>query len=198
MIEEVEIIDYKVPLVDFDNTSTGARLTAEDIEKIGTRNLNAVINTQAGVFSSDDGAGLNIRGARTSDNAYFVNGVRVFSGSLPPVEAVEEMSVITGGVPAQYGDVIGGVVSITTKGPAARTSGSVQYETSRPLNQYNQDLLSVSASGPLLKTGGTVNPEDSTVSNRKTVLGYFATVQYATPLSNARVRMVSGMPKRVY
>lgn len=176
-LQEVEIIADAVPLIDFDNTSTGAKLTAKDIEKLPTRSINSVLTTQAGVFSRDDGAGINIRGARESDNAVFVNGVRLFSGSRPPVEAVQELSVITGGVPAQYGDLIGGVVNITTKGPAAKTTGNVQFETSRLFDKWQQDLLSVGVSGPIWKK--KEYDENGNVKSSKSMIGYFTTFQYS-------------------
>ncbi|MBW8050230.1 MAG: carboxypeptidase-like regulatory domain-containing protein, partial [Cytophagales bacterium] len=53
MLEEVVI--YDKPLIEIDQTSTGAKLTAKEIELLPTRNINAIVNTTGGVFSSDDG-----------------------------------------------------------------------------------------------------------------------------------------------
>ena len=38
-----------------------------------------------------------------------------------PKSAIEEVQVITGGLPASYGDATGGIVSITTRGPSVYT-----------------------------------------------------------------------------
>lgn len=56
-----------------------------------------------------------MRGARPGSNAYYVDGMRVRSidGGLPP-GSIKSMSVYTGGVPAMYGDLTGGVVVIET------------------------------------------------------------------------------------
>lgn len=176
-LEEVVVTTYKVPLIDKDNTSTGTKLTDKDIEKLPTRDINAVLTTTAGVFSNDDGGDLNIRGNRGGDNAVFINGIRQFGTSLPPVEAIAELSVITGGVPAQYGDALGGIISITTKGPASKLTGNIQGETSMLFDKWRYNFLGASSSGPLLKIGGKTDSLGNT-SERKTLIGYFAAIQY--------------------
>jgi outer membrane receptor protein involved in Fe transport len=176
-LEEVVVTTYKVPLIDKDNTSTGTKLTDKDIEKLPTRNINAVLTTTAGVYSNDDGGSLNIRGNRGGDNAVFINGIRQFGTSLPPVEAIAELSVITGGVPAQYGDALGGIISITTKGPASKLTGNIQGETSMLFDKWRYNFLGASSSGPLLKIGGKTDSLGNT-SERKTLIGYFAALQY--------------------
>jgi len=176
-LEEVVVSTYKVPLIDKDNTSTGTKLTDKDIEKLPTRDINAVLTTTAGVYSADDGGSLNIRGNRGGDNAVFINGIRQFGATLPPVESIAELSVITGGVPAQYGDALGGIISITTKGPASRLSGSIQGETSMLFDKWRYNFLGASSSGPLLKIGGKTDSLGNT-SERKTLIGYFAALQY--------------------
>jgi len=42
-VEEVQIVDYKVPLFEKDETVTGKTLALEDIQKMGTRNINAFL-----------------------------------------------------------------------------------------------------------------------------------------------------------
>lgn len=59
---------------------------------------------------------LYFRGSRAGSMAYYVDGVKV-TGSNPgvPSEAISRVSIYTGGLPAKYGDVTGGVVAIETK-----------------------------------------------------------------------------------
>jgi outer membrane receptor protein involved in Fe transport len=59
--------------------------------------------------------------------------------------------VITGGVEAKYGDVTGGVISITTKGPSDKFSGGVEVESSQYLDPYGYNLLNFNFSGPILR-----------------------------------------------
>lgn len=69
-----------------------------------------------GVIKANNGDGLYFRGARSENMCYFVDGVKVGpSLSALPNNAINSFSVYTGGLPAKYGDVTGGVVAIETK-----------------------------------------------------------------------------------
>ncbi len=59
---------------------------------------------------------LYFRGSRSENMVYFVDGVKI-SGRLSGVTPVSiaSMTIYTGGLPARYGDVTGGVVAIETK-----------------------------------------------------------------------------------
>ena len=69
-----------------------------------------------GVTKSANSDELYFRGSRAGTMAYYVDGVKVAS-SNPGVssEAISSVSVYTGGLPAKYGDVTGGVIAIETK-----------------------------------------------------------------------------------
>lgn len=64
---------------------------------------------------TDDGLDIQIRGARVGTTQYIVDGNKEMSGPSVPGLAISNMEVITGGIPAEYGDTVGGVVIITTK-----------------------------------------------------------------------------------
>ena len=80
-----------------------------------TQNQNPAdeIATTAGVATTDDNGDVNIRGSRTGVDVY-VDGIR-YSNANIPVQEIEQLQVITGGVEAQYGDNVSGLYSITTK-----------------------------------------------------------------------------------
>jgi outer membrane receptor protein involved in Fe transport len=66
------------------------------------------------VYEAPDG-GFHIRGSRSDANEVFVDGVKTLDmGSLPSL-GIENLTVFSGGVPAMYGDVTGGVIIVTTK-----------------------------------------------------------------------------------
>ncbi|MCD6333174.1 MAG: carboxypeptidase-like regulatory domain-containing protein [Bacteroidales bacterium] len=164
-IEEVQVVAYKVPLIDKDNTQTGETVTAEDIEKMPGRSVMQVASTVAGVASRTGNGVGNIRGAR-GGNIYFVDGVRV-NGSLNiPKAAQEQVQVITGGMSAKYGDVTGGIVSVTTKNASPTFHGSADVETSEFLDKLGHNLGALSFSGPLVK-GKAAN------GRSRTIVGYF-------------------------
>ncbi|MCI5080739.1 MAG: carboxypeptidase regulatory-like domain-containing protein [Saprospiraceae bacterium] len=148
VLDEIVVTEYKVPLVDFDNTTQGATITSENIRQLPTRNINALAATTAGLSSSDEGGAVTIRGSRSNATDYYVDGIRV-SGNLIPESEIEQLQVITGGVEAQYGDVTGGIISITTKGPSQKFSGGVEVETSEYLDPYRQSLAGFNLSGPI-------------------------------------------------
>ncbi len=74
----------------------------------------AVLAVTSEAIESPDGE-IHFRGGRGDASAYYVDGVR--SPGITGVAAlsVENVSVITGGIPAQYGDVTSGVIIVTTK-----------------------------------------------------------------------------------
>ena len=149
LLQEIEIIDYEVPLIEQDNTTQGAVVTAEKILNLPTKNINALAATTAGL-SSIDGGSISIRGSRSDATDYYIDGVRV-SGNLIPQSEIDQLQVITGGIEAQYGDVTGGIISITTKGPSNAFSGGVEFETSEFLDPYGYNLISANLSGPIAR-----------------------------------------------
>ena len=82
ILNEVQIVAYKVPLVEIDNTSQGTTITAEKIRTLPTKSVDAITTTVAGV-SSSTGAEISVRGSRSNETVYFLDGVRV-SGNLIP------------------------------------------------------------------------------------------------------------------
>jgi hypothetical protein len=58
---------------------------------------------------------LHVRGSRGEATAYIVDGVKSQNITAVSGLSIENLSVITGGIPAQYGDMLGGVIVVTTK-----------------------------------------------------------------------------------
>jgi outer membrane receptor protein involved in Fe transport len=166
MLEGVEIIEYVVPLIDKDNTSSGATVTAESIRSLPLKDINQIAATTAGI-ASQDGGDVSIRGSRTNETVYFIDGIRVRGGNLIPQSEIEQLQVITGGIEARYGDVTGGVISLTSKGPSDKFSGGVEVETSEFLDPYGYNLITGNLSGPILRNG-----------RGESILGYRFSGQY--------------------
>ena len=149
-LQEAVVISYRVPLVEQDNTTQGASLTSKDIANLPSKNINGIISQVAGAGSADEGDAVSIRGSRSDGTYYYIDGIRV-SGNLIPQSEIEQLQVITGGIGAKYGDVTGGVISITTKGPSAKFGGGFDAETSRYLDPYGYNLVSAYLNGPIIK-----------------------------------------------
>ena len=154
LLNEVVVIDYKVPLIEQDNTTQGGTVTSEQIRNLPTRNINAIASVTAGASSADEGAEISIRGSRSNSTDYYIDGVRV-SGALIPESEIEQLQVITGGLEAKFGDVTGGIISITTKGPSQKFSVGAEAETSKGLDPFDHNLVGLNFSGPIVKNKDT-------------------------------------------
>ncbi len=168
-IETFEVVDYKVPLISKDQTSSGGTMTSEEISKMPGRSAQSVAITVGGVFSQDGSMG-SIRGARGDGTITYVDGVRVRGSSSVPKAAIEQVTVITGGTPAQYGDATGGILSISTKGASREFGIGFEGATSQYLDKFGYNLLSFNMQGPLIKG------RDSTQTTA--LLGYFIAAEY--------------------
>ncbi len=170
-IEEVTVVSFKVPLIEKDNTTTGGNITSEDISKMSGRSAEAVAATVGGIYQ-ENGQVVSVRGARTEATTYYIDGVKVRGSKSLPKAAIEQVSVVTGGLGAKYGDATGGIISITTKGTSRETSGGVEFLTSHFLDPYNENLLALNVSGPLFFKK-VPDPYDSTKIKKIPVVGYF-------------------------
>ncbi|MDF2438250.1 MAG: hypothetical protein K0Q95_2626 [Bacteroidota bacterium] len=169
-LDIVEVIEYSEPLIDPD-TKSGGTVTREEYQNMATKNINSVAATTAGVYQADEGGDLNVRGARSSGTAYYVDGQKVIGSSGVPQSSVEQITTIVGGTPAEYGDATGGIIAITTRGPASKYTGGVEVISSgfgekKGLDAYGYNFLGFSVNGPILTR------KDSASGSKKSVLGF--------------------------
>lgn len=147
---EVEVKDYKIPLIDKDATMAGGAVTSEDIKKMPGRSASSIAQTVGGVYSASGGeTDVSIRGARSEGTVYYVDGVKVIGSSAVPKSALEQVTVITGGLPAQYGDATGGIISVTTKGPSNKLQGAAEFQTTQFLDAFGSTIFGLNLMGPL-------------------------------------------------
>ncbi len=73
-----------------------------------------MIATIPAAYAPERSKQVGFRGSRTDATQYYVDGVKVIGELNIPQMGIEQVTVITGGLPAQYGDATGGVVLITT------------------------------------------------------------------------------------
>jgi len=175
-IEEVDVVAYVVPLIDKDNTTTGGTVTSEEISKMAGRSPESVASTVGGVYQ-EDGEVKSVRGARENATAYFIDGVKVRGSNNIPKSAIAEISVITGGTPAKYGDATGGIISIVTKGASRNFFGGIELATSKFLDPYNSNIIGANLSGPIL-TRKIVDPDNPDNVRKESLLGFFVAGEY--------------------
>lgn len=145
-VEEV-IIQWEPPVFSQDNTSSASRLSGENIRTTPGRSVTGALANLEGV-SSVDGAMTSVRGNRSDGQQTIVDGMRVRGGTGVSMSTIEEVQLIQGGVPAEYGDGTSFTV-ITTKQAPKDFHGSLELRGS--VDGYNNFLAAVSVTGPLLK-----------------------------------------------
>ena len=124
------VVTANAELVRRDLTSSEFRVTSESIDALPVQEIGDILNTQAGITTS--GSGIHIRGGRSSEVAYFVDGVRVtdaYDGSVSVQienQGIEELQVIAGTYNAEYGQANSGIVNVVTKDPGSTFEGDVE------------------------------------------------------------------------
>lgn len=193
-LEEFKIVVYKVPLIDKDGGASGGTVTREDIGRLPVRSAAGVAATVGGVNTNEGTGEISVRGSRSDGTYFYIDGIKVRGSSNLPKSSLEEVSVITGGVPANYGDVTGGIIAITTRGPSAKYFGSIEGVSSGlylrgadkdgydgkvfGLDKFGYNLIEGMLSGPLWMQ------KDSTGKKTKPRLGFLASVNYTNELDN--------------
>ncbi|HTX88860.1 MAG TPA: TonB-dependent receptor [Bacteroidales bacterium] len=166
-LQEVEVVEYKVPLISKDQTVSGGTVTSEEIAKMANKSADAVATTVGGVGTDANGNITSIRGQRSSGTVYYIDGMRVIGSTALPQSAIEQVEVILGGTPASYGDATGGIISVTTKGPSREFNAGVEVETSEFLDAFGYNRLGLNITGPL------VSKKDTVTHTKTPIMGYF-------------------------
>jgi hypothetical protein len=175
LLKEVEVVSYKVPLIDKDGGASGGTVTREDLARMPGRSAGSIASTVGGVQSDANGNITSVRGSRDDATFYYIDGIKVRGSTNLPKSAIEEVSVMTGGVPANFGDATGGIISVTTRGASRTYFGGFEVVSSGigfNENVYGLDnnafnLLEGTFSGPLLMK------KDSTGKKTDPILGFF-------------------------
>ncbi len=137
---ETVVVQAEAPLVRKDLTSSRVAVDADQIESLPVESINQILTLQAGIIQGAGGE-LHIRGGRSNEIAYTLNGVSIsnpFNSSTRTVSvatnAIQELSVVSGTFNAEYGNALSGIVNTVTK------EGSNNYRAN--ITVYGGDYLS--------------------------------------------------------
>jgi len=174
--QEVTVVADK-PLIEINATNEVRVIRAEDLQNMPVRGYGSVAALQTGVVNT--GGDLHVRGGRTDEIGYYIDGVYVnnpysslggadaFGGGTAatparptmeiPNTALEEISFQAGGFNAEYGSANSGIVSATTKEGRENFQASFESLTDAAFPtsgdpsafSYGYNLLSGSISGPI-------------------------------------------------
>ena len=96
LMEAIEIVEYKVPVVEFDNTTSGRVYSASDIRNLPTKDISEIATTSAALSKSKSKRNtLDVRGSRSEASYYYIDGIPVSSEKaakmIPPAEIIGEV-----------------------------------------------------------------------------------------------------------
>ena len=180
LMQEAEVVEYTVPLIDKDGGASGGTVTREDIDKMPGRSAASIATTVAGVGTAGTGGGISIRGARPSSTWIYIDGIKVRGSSSLPKSAIEEVQVVTGGIPANIGDATGGVINISLRNSSASwfgggeiiSSGLPTEESAIGFDKFGYNVAEGALSGPILFS------KDAEGNKTRPLLGLFISGNY--------------------
>lgn len=98
------------------NATPVFKLTAKDLVHCPVKfSIADMVSMMTSDVKKNDDGELMFRGSRGGDMLYLIDGVKTREIGAMPSAAINSMSVYTGGMPAKYGDTMGGVIVLETK-----------------------------------------------------------------------------------
>jgi outer membrane receptor protein involved in Fe transport len=152
ILDEI-VVEYERPLIQRDALGSPRVVTGDEIQNLPVRGVARIASLQSGVVSDEGDNDLNVRGGRDNDVIYFVDGVKVVGGASAlgvPQSAIQEQEMLIGGLPAKYGDAVGGVISVSTRNASTKFFGSVEALTSEALDDFGYNEVEATLGGPIL------------------------------------------------
>ncbi len=156
VVEEVIVVATK-PMVQKDVTSSISVIRRDQIEALPVSTFTELLSLQAGVVETGND-NLHIRGGRSNEVAYLVDGIYVKDPLLGGLsleignDAIQEMSLLSGTFNAEYGNALSGVVNIVTRDGDDKFAGKLEARTSEfGVDRYkdlHESRINGSFSGP--------------------------------------------------
>jgi outer membrane receptor protein involved in Fe transport len=97
------------------NLPTTTMKAAEIQESAVKFDLKELIGSMSSEIQVSESGDMVIRGSRPGDLLYLIDGIKTSEIGTMPSVAIGSLTVYTGGIPAKYGDTLGGVVAMETQ-----------------------------------------------------------------------------------
>ena len=130
LTDTVQVVG-ETPIVDPTTVTATTRLSRDEFEKLPVgRSYQALIGAAPGVIGTGN---VNSAGALTSNNLFVIDAVDTTDpttgtfGTNLNFEAIQEVSVLTSAVGAEYGRAQGAIVNVITKSGTNRFEGAFKY-----------------------------------------------------------------------
>lgn len=95
-------------------------VTRREIKESGIRDPEDIIAGYGPVYQADQGDPLNIRGGRTGGIITIQDGMKLVGPSDVPARAINQVTLLDSGIPAEFGDLTSGVLIINTYNPGMK------------------------------------------------------------------------------
>ncbi|PIE91283.1 MAG: hypothetical protein CR997_01710 [Acidobacteria bacterium] len=204
-IEEAMVVTASAKESITDTTEVGTNVDFEEVDELPAgRSINSVVSLSPGVTNGGPSGNIQISGGQSFENLFMINGVVVNENvrgqphQAYVEDAIQEVSVLTGAISAEYGNFTGGVVNTITKSGGNEFSGSFRAHfdndawmakrpnsNSQPESNLNH-VESFTLGGPILKdrlwffTSGRKRDDETE--------NYIPKIQ---PMTNRQVRYVN-------
>ncbi|HSR17669.1 MAG TPA: carboxypeptidase-like regulatory domain-containing protein, partial [Ignavibacteriaceae bacterium] len=138
---EAIVVESRQDFVKKDVTSSQSLISSDQIQALPVSEFDDVLQFQAGVTKDADGD-FHIRGGRTTEIAYWVNGVSITDaydnsrGIEIDNNSIQELQVISGTFNAEYGNAMSGIINTVTKEGGKEYHGSVLLYTGDHVSNF--------------------------------------------------------------
>lgn len=176
------IVEAKQETIKKDVTSSQSLISSDQIQALPVTELNDVIQLQAGV-TKDANGDFHIRGGRTSEISYWVNGISITDaydnsrGIEIDNSSVQELQVISGTFNAEYGNSMSGIVNTVTKEGGKQYHGDIKVYSGDYLSDFTSYFTYINHFNPVTNynfQGSLSGPFPFTDEN----LTFFANARY--------------------
>ncbi|MEK6374348.1 MAG: TonB-dependent receptor [Acidobacteriota bacterium] len=148
-VSEQITVTGAAPVVDVTSAASGVNVTSQTMQSLPIgRNFVAAAAVAPGTAA--DATGTTVYGSTGAENNYIIDGLntteveRGRQGKRVNIDFIQEVEVMTGGQPAEYGRMTGGIINAITK------SGS---------NEFHGDIFGYNS-------GGSLNADNETAAKR--------------------------------
>ncbi len=176
------VVESESEVVKKDVTSSQSLISADQIQALPVVELNDILQLQAGVTRGADGS-FHIRGGRSSEIAYWVNGVSVTDaydnsrGIEIDNSSVQELQVISGTFNAEYGNAMSGIINTVTKEGGREFHGDIKVYSSDYFSDFTSYYPHIDDINPVANynlQGSLSGPIPGTSDK----LGFFVNARY--------------------
>jgi hypothetical protein len=138
--------------------STIQNINAEQLKHnaAGRSNLLSLIEGSNSQLSIGKGGQLVMRGSREGASTMYVDGEKVYGSAGVPGGSIQGVTVLSGGIPAAFGDMSGGVVIITTKTFETGYNAKLAMYDARLEDEMAAKKAELEKSGQLIDKDGTI------------------------------------------